>query len=74
MGRSAAETHHLLCPVCGALPGTSCLEDFQERAQVHPSRRMPIAERNWRASNGWTPPELVTRQREQRKRNLKRHV
>ena len=27
----ACETHHLMCVVCGALPGTTCLdEDLRE--------------------------------------------
>jgi hypothetical protein len=37
------ETYYLTCPVCGALPGTSCIEDYQELARVHPSRRMSVA-------------------------------
>ena len=57
-----AETYHLTCPVCGALPGTSCIEDFQELERVHPSRRMSVAERNHRhAASGWEPPELAER-------------
>jgi hypothetical protein len=60
------ETHHLMCMVCGALPGTTCIDGDQELAQVHPSRRMSIAERNWRSRNGWEPPELVERRRERR--------
>ena len=56
------ETYHLTCPVCGALPGTSCMEDFQELERVHPSRRMSVAERNRRhAASGWEPPELAER-------------
>jgi hypothetical protein len=56
------ETYHLTCPVCGALPGTSCIEDFQELERVHPSRRMSVAERNRRhAVTGWEPPELAER-------------
>ena len=54
------ETYHLTCPVCGALPGTSCLEDYRELERVHPSRRMSVAERNRRhATSGWEPPELA---------------
>jgi hypothetical protein len=61
------ETHHLTCMVCGALPGTTCLdEDYQELARVHPSRRMSIGERNWRFRQGWEPPELVERRRKRR--------
>lgn len=56
------ETYHLTCPVCGALPGTSCTEDFQELERVHPSRRMSVDERNRRhAASGWEPPELAER-------------
>jgi hypothetical protein len=56
------ETYHLTCPVCGALPGTSCIEDYQELERVHPSRRMSVAERNRRhAATGWEPPELAER-------------
>lgn len=56
------ETYHLTCPVCGALPGTSCIEEFQELQRVHPSRRMSVAERNRRhAATGWEPPELAER-------------
>ena len=61
------ETHHLMCPVCGALPGTTCIgADFQELGQVHPSRRMSIGERNWRFRQGWEPPELVEQRRQRR--------
>ena len=61
------ETYHLTCPVCGALPGTSCLEYYQELERVHPSRRMSVAERNRRyAASGWEPPELVERRLRQR--------
>ena len=57
-----SETYHLTCPVCGALPGTSCLEDYQELERIHPSRRMSVAERNRRhAASGWEPPELAER-------------
>jgi hypothetical protein len=56
----ACETHHLMCMVCGALPGTTCLdEDLRELELVHPSRRLTIAERNWRtrnAGNRWNSP------------------
>ena len=59
---STCETHQLMCVVCGALPGTTCLdEDLRELAEVHPSRRLTIAERNWRTRNGWEPPELAAR-------------
>ncbi|MGN9846499.1 zinc finger domain-containing protein, partial [Nonomuraea sp. H19] len=47
----AHQTHHLTCPVCGALPGTSCISQGQELAQIHPSRRMP----------GPSPTEVDTR-------------
>jgi hypothetical protein len=57
------ETYHLTCMVCGALPGTTCIEDDRELAEVHPSRRMTISERNWRFRQGWEPPELVERRR-----------
>jgi hypothetical protein len=61
------ETYYLTCPVCGALPGTSCIEDYQELERVHPSRRMSVAERNRRhAASGWEPPELVERRRRER--------
>lgn len=61
------ETHHLTCMVCGALPDTTCIdEEYQELDEVHPSRKMSIAERNWRSRNGWEPPELVERQRKLR--------
>lgn len=64
------EVHVLTCPVCGALPGTSCLnEDYQELAAVHPTRRMSVAERNLRTADGWEPPELTERRtRDQRER------
>ena len=62
-----SETYHLTCPVCGALPGTSCLEDYQELERIHPSRRMSVAERNRRhAASGWEPPELVERRLRER--------
>lgn len=61
------ETYHLTCMVCGALPGTTCIdEDYQELPQVHPSRRMGIGERNWRFRQGWEPPELVEQRRKRR--------
>jgi hypothetical protein len=61
------ETYHLTCPVCGALPGTTCIDsDYQELAQVHASRRMSIRERNWRFQQGWEPPELVEQRRKRR--------
>ncbi len=61
------ETSHLTCMVCGALPGTTCIDDsFQELPEVHPSRRMSIAERNWRFRQGWVPPELAEKYRKQR--------
>ena len=61
------ETYHLTCPVCGALPGTTCIDtDYQELTQVHPSRRMSIGERNWRFRQGWEPPELVEQRRKRR--------
>jgi len=54
------ETYHLTCPVCSALPGTSCIdEDYHELVRVHPSRRVSIAERNRRHADGWVPPELA---------------
>jgi hypothetical protein len=56
--RDNLEVHHLMCPVCGALPGTTCIEDDQEQQRVHPSRRLSIAERNYRSAEGWLPPEL----------------
>jgi hypothetical protein len=59
--RDGLEIHHLMCPVCGALPGTTCVEENQERESVHPSRRMSIAERNLRSAAGWVPPELAAR-------------
>jgi hypothetical protein len=70
--RDKCETHHLMCMVCGALPGVSCIDGDQERSQVHPSRRMSIAERNWRSRQGWEPPELAERRREQRARQVAR--
>jgi len=60
------ETYHLVCPVCSALPGTSCIEDDQELATIHPSRRLSIAERNHRRhASGWEPPELAERHRKE---------
>jgi hypothetical protein len=52
------EVHHLSCPACGVLPGTTCIQDGQELERVHPSRRLSIAERNRRSAEGWLPPEL----------------
>jgi hypothetical protein len=61
------EIYHLTCPVCGALPGTSCLEDYQELERIHPSRRISVAERNRRhAASGWEPPELTERRLKER--------
>ena len=58
------ETHHLTCPVCAALPGTTCVDSgIHELAEVHPSRRMTISERNWRLAQGWQPPELAEERR-----------
>lgn len=59
------EIHHRT-RVLGALPGTTCDGD-QELAEIHPSRRMSIAERNWRSGHGWEPPELVERCRKRRR-------
>ena len=36
-------------------------EDLRELELVHPSRRLTIAELNWRTRNGWEPPELAER-------------
>ncbi len=67
------ETHHLTCLVCGALPGTACIDsDFQELPQVHPSRRTSISERNWRSQQGWEPPELVEQRRTRRRQEAAR--
>jgi hypothetical protein len=61
---SRSETHHLTCPVCGALPQTTCIDwDYQELKKIHASRRMPVAERNRRSAEGWEPPELAERHR-----------
>lgn len=50
----ACETHHLMCTVCGTMPGTvGPGGDVRELAEVHPSRRLTIAERDWRTRNGW---------------------
>ena len=52
--RNESETYHLMCMVCGALPGMTCVDsDFHELPQVHPSRRISISERNWRSLQGW---------------------
>ena len=68
-----SETHHLVCMVCGAFPGTACIDrDFHELPQVHPSRRMSISERNWRSRQGWQPPELVEQQRTRLKQQAAR--
>ena len=67
------ETFHLTCMVCGALPGTTCIdEDYQELPRVHPSRRMSIGERNWRFRQGWEPPELAERRRKRQAREAAR--
>jgi len=66
------ETRHLTCIVCGALPGATCVDGYQERAEVHPSRRMSIAERNWRSRNGWEPPELIDRRRRRQAEEVQR--
>jgi hypothetical protein len=61
---SGFETYHLTCPVCGALPRTTCIdENYRELEKVHPSRRMSIVERNQRSGEGWEPPELEERHR-----------
>lgn len=66
-GQDKPETYHLTCMVCGALPGTTCIgEGAEELSEVHPSRRLTIAERNWRTLRGWEPPELVEKRRQQR--------
>jgi hypothetical protein len=54
-GRNDAgfETYHLMCPICGALPQTTCIDwDFQELERIHLSRRMSVAERNRRSGEG----------------------
>jgi hypothetical protein len=67
------EIHHLTCMVCGALPGTTCIDDdYQELAEVHPSRRLSIQERNRRFGEGWVPPEVAERRRERRAREIAR--
>lgn len=72
-GEDIYETHDLTCMVCGALPGTTCIDsDYQEIAEIHPSRRMSIAERNWRFGQGWEPPELVKERRRRRKQEARR--
>jgi hypothetical protein len=59
--------------VCGALPGTTCIDsNNQELAEIHPSRRMSIAERNWRSRKGLEPPELVKERRQRRKQEARR--
>ncbi|MFI6519912.1 hypothetical protein ACIBF1_30465 [Spirillospora sp. NPDC050679] len=52
---------HLTCPVCGALPEITCVENGQELRHIHSSRRLSLAERNRRAAAGWMPPELAQR-------------
>lgn len=70
---NAAETYRLTCPVCGALPGTTCLdEEYQELERVHPSRKMSVAERNRRSADGWMPPELAEREQARREAALAR--
>jgi hypothetical protein len=67
------EIHHLTCMVCGALPGTTCIDDdYQELAQVHGSRRVSIEERNRRFTEGWAPPEVEERRRKRLARELAR--
>jgi len=67
------EIHDLTCMVCGALPGTTCIDDdFQELAEVHPSRRMSIQERNRRFAEGWVPAEVAERRRKRRAGELAR--
>jgi hypothetical protein len=71
--RNESETYHLTCMVCGALPGTTCVDsDFHDLPQVHPSRRISISERNWRSRQGWEPPELLEQRRKRRKRESAR--
>ena len=71
--RNESETYHLMCMVCGALPGMTCVDsDFHELPQVHPSRRISISERNWRSLQGWEPPELLEQRRKRRKRESAR--
>jgi hypothetical protein len=43
----------------GESDGTCLDEDFTELLQVHPSRRLTIAERNCKTRDGREPPELV---------------
>jgi hypothetical protein len=67
------EIYHLTCMVCGALPGTTCIDDdYQELAEVHPSRRVSIQERNRRSAEGWLPPEVAKRRRKRRARERAR--
>lgn len=64
---SGFETYHLTCPVCSALPQTTCIDwDYRELEKVHPSRRMSVAERNRRSGEGWEPHELAERHRQAR--------
>jgi len=49
-----------------ALPGAACVDsDFHELLEAHPSRRMTISERNWRNQQGWQPPELAGREKQE---------
>jgi hypothetical protein len=67
------EIYHLTCMVCGALPGTTCIDDdYQELMEVHPSRRVSIQERNRRFGEGWVPPEVAERRRERHAREIAR--
>jgi hypothetical protein len=67
------EICHLTCMVCGALPGTTCIDDdYEELAEVHPSRRVSIQERNRRFGEGWVPPEVAERLRNRRVREIAR--
>lgn len=50
--RDGLEIYHLMCPACGAMLGTTCVVENQERESVHPSRRLSIAERNRRKPQG----------------------
>jgi hypothetical protein len=67
------ETYHLSCMVCGALPGTTCIDDnYQELSEVHPSRRLSIQERNRRSGEAWVPPEVAERSRKRHARETAR--
>lgn len=60
--RGACETHQLMCVVCGALPVTMCPDgDLRELKLVHQPRWLEGIERDWRARNGWEPPERTGR-------------